>query len=285
MPNIAKQTNGPVKKAAKGSSIVDRIAPIDFTDNYGIKINVYGRSGTGKTHFWGSFPKPILVMLNSGGRKPGELRTLNTKYFRDPKVLRQAVVHNMKDHDDMLNYLHGKNDFASVVYDHASGLQNLALQEVMGIAEIPTQLHWGFASRDQYSQAALATKEVLRGLLNLDCNVVIVAQERAFDPSQDSDVMMPYVGSALMPSVTGWLNPTVDYIGQTFIRQKTVEQNIKIGNVNQKQKVAVPGQVEFCLRTGPDPVFTTKFRLPDRSPPDVIVDPNFTKIDELINPK
>jgi hypothetical protein len=82
--------------------------------------------------------------------------------------------------------------------------------------------------------------------------------------------------------VTGWLNPACDYICQTFIRQVSEQVTIKLGNKEVKKSRKGAG-VEYCLRTAPDPVFITKFRIPKGVDlPDVIVDPDFDKINQLI---
>jgi hypothetical protein len=115
-------------------------------------------------------------------------------------------------------------------------------------------------------------------------NVVIVAQEREFNTEDNNDLLMPFVASALTPSVVGWLNPACDYIGQTFIRQKEVIKKVKIaGKVKERR---MTDGVEYGLRTAPDPTFTTKFRLPKGTPvPDVIIDPDYDKIYALIRGK
>lgn len=114
------------------------------------------------------------------------------------------------------------------------------------------------------------------------CNVVIIAQEREFNVESDSELIAPSVGAALTPSLTGWLNPAVDYICQTYIRPKMVDVKTKVGD-----KVVVNRQrgkgVEYCLRVEPHDLYTTKFRLPrGKIMPECIVDPSYDKIMELI---
>ena len=125
-------------------------------------------------------------------------------------------------------------------------------------------------------------KEYLRALLDLDANVVIVAQEREFGTDNDTNLIMPTVGAALTPSVTGWLNPACDYIFQTFIRGRMIQKQVKIGKKTTMKSVRGQG-VEFCLRTGPDEVYTTKFRVPKgHELPEVVVDPDYNKIMAII---
>ena len=89
----------------------------------GIKINIYGRSGTGKTTLWATFPKPILCLVCSGGKRPGELKSIDTPENR--KLITPKIVTRI---DDIREELDGASEFATVVLDHASWLQDLALK-------------------------------------------------------------------------------------------------------------------------------------------------------------
>jgi hypothetical protein len=138
------------------------------------------------------------------------------------------------------------------------------------------------AKQQEWGQCALETKERLRSLLKQSCHVVILAQEREFNTETEGDVIMPFVASALTPSVVGWLNPACDYICQTFIRDRFTEVMVKIAGKSVKRRKKEDG-VDYCLRTAADPVYTTKFRLPKGARlPDAIVDPDYRKIQELI---
>ncbi len=53
---LAKKT-----KVAKPTSILDRIQPVSELKT-NLVMMVYGRSGTGKTHFGSTFPKPVLFI-------------------------------------------------------------------------------------------------------------------------------------------------------------------------------------------------------------------------------
>jgi hypothetical protein len=270
------QTTTPIKTG----SILSRAKPIEFDDNDGIKIALYGRSGTGKTTLWATFPKPILALILSGGKKPGELRSVNTKEYRNQ--IHSLEIDKLDDLRGAISELKQNNPYATVVLDHATGLQDRCLMEILGLSEIPVQKGWGIAKQQEWAQVGLQTKEYLRGILGLSCNVVVIAQERNFNDDSTSDLITPTVGAALSPSTTGWLNSAVDYLANTFIRQKTEEVVTKVGEKSLVTRKPVKG-VEYCLRTAPDPVFTTKFRVPKGYDlPDVIVDPTYEKIMEII---
>ncbi len=269
MPKVKKQTTKRKKKQGSLRSAWD------MAD--GVKINLYGRSGTGKTTLWATFPKPILAIVCSGGKRPGELKSIDTPKYR--KTIEPLVI---KESLDVFKLLERMGDFKTLVLDHATGLQDMVLKELLGLDELPAQRSWGLASQQQWGQCALQMKGILRAILSIEQNVVIVAQEREFNTDSDGDLLMPYVASALTPSVTGWLNPACDYICQTFIRPKMVSKTVKVGGKSVTTKKPGKG-VQYCIRTAPDAVYTTKFRLPKgASLPDVIVDPDYKKINALI---
>lgn len=278
MPTIKKTTTR--RRVSKG--VVGRIKPISFED-MGIQINIYGRSGTGKTTLWSTFPKPILVAICSGSQRSGELRSIAVE---DRKQINSVTLKNSEEFGELVKYQTESTEYKTVVLDHVSGLQDLVLSELLGIDELPEQKSWGLASREQYGQCALQIKTYLRTLLDLTCNVVIVGQQRDFGTGDDSDeITMPYVASAVTPSVVGWLNPACDYICQTFIREQTVSKQVKISG-KPKMVTERTGRMEYCLRTGPHATYTTKFRVPKGSPlPEVIVDPDYNKIMQVIQGK
>lgn len=268
MPKIVKQLTRAKKKSV---SIVDRIAPVKLSTN-GIKMNLYGKSGSGKTTLACSFPKKLLLVGTEDG----------TRSVHNVKGVDFVRIKESGELTELTEYVVGAG-YNTVVLDTASGLQDLILKEILGIEKLPAQRSWGMAKQQEWGQCALETKERLRSLLDLPINVVIIAQEREFNTENDTaDLLMPFVASALSPSVVGWLNPACDYIGQTFIRRKSVYKTVKIGK-KVKQVKTETKQVEYCLRTAPDPVFTTKFRLPKGAKlPEVLVDPDYTMIDSLI---
>lgn len=75
------------------------------------------------------------------------------------------------------------------------------------------------------------------------------------------DVMHPTVGIAASPTIAGWIYSACSYVIQTHKRREQVEEKIKINN-KVKTKVKYGKGTDFCLRTGPDAIYTTKFRVP-----------------------
>lgn len=299
MPSISKQSPAPQPRPAQQrgrdgpgtaarASVLDRIAPIGFDDDDGIRCLFYGRSATGKTSTWATFPKPILAVIVSGSSKPGELRTIDTPEYR--KTVSQVVLESSAELFELSAHARSTGRYKTVVLDHASGLQDLVLKELLGVDQLPAQKGWGLASQQTWGQCTQQCKELLRDLLGLNCNVVVVAQERIHQAREDgvmSDVIQPFVGAGLTPSLAGWLAPAADLVCQTFIRQKERVLTTTIGEGKNAQKMEsvekVPGEVEYCLRTAPSAEVITKFRVPrGKKLPPVIVDPTYEKIMALV---
>lgn len=278
IPPNATQRQTPTSR----SEVISRIGPVGYSEEDGIHLLLYGKSGTGKTTLASTFPGKILWIVCSGSQKTGELRSIDTPAMR--KKVDQVVLESSAEAVEVVDYLKD-SDYATAVLDHASGLQDLTLKEILGLENLPVQKTWGLASQQQYGASTLSSKEILRSLLNLRINVVIIAQERVFNEEGDSDIIQPTVGAALTPSLAGWLNPACDYVCQTFIRPRMEKKTLVVEGKTKERTVRVPG-MDYCLRTGPHDVYMTKFRLPKGSHlPEVLTDPDYDKIMSLIRSK
>ena len=272
MPRVTKQTVKPRKKKSAARSAWDM--------DTGVKINLYGRSGTGKTTLWATFPGPILALICSGGKQPGELHSIDTPEYR--KKITAPTISDARQLDGLVAEQSESGRYATVVLDHLSAFSMLVFKDVLELEKAPLTASWGMATQAQWGVINSQVIRRLFALLSLPCNVIVVAQERDFNTDSEGDLIMPYVASAATPGVVGWLNPACDYICQTFIRRKTKEKTVKIGGKTVTKRKDVRG-VEYVLRTAPHDVYTTKFRLPrGRELPDVIVDPSYEKLMRLI---
>jgi hypothetical protein len=82
-----------------------------------------------------------------------------------------------------------------------------------------------------------------------------------------------------MPSVNSDLCASVSTIGNTFIRLKVSKEKVDGKTVRKAEKL-------YCLRVGPNEVYTTKVRKPKGiTAPDYIVDPTFKKIQRVMKGK
>lgn len=272
MPIATKQT--PRVNISDNGSVLSRIRPVSQYADEGIKIAIYGRSGTGKTTLASTFPKPQLVIVCSGAGETRSIRKesgIDAVKLNDEAELVELIEHQRKT-----------AKYATVSLDHVTGYQDLILKRVLGVNALPAQLAWGTATQGQWGDVGLGMKDRLQLLLQLPCNVILVAQEREFNTENNNDILAPYVNCAASPSVTGWIGPNVDYLVQTFLRQGVIEKKIKAAG--KDIVTTTPGKVEFCLRVGPHPVYSTKFRLPRGTElPDLVVNPTYTKLKALID--
>jgi len=273
MPKIIQQTAKPTKVAAPSPSANGDFDPWASPS---IRLLLYGESATGKTSFWSTFPGPILALICSGGRKPGELISVEPE---NRKKIKPVIITSTEALKEQLE-VEGKR-YATVVLDHISGIQDLDLKEVLGIEEIPAVKTWGMAVQEQYGACVRHCTEYCRAALNLPGNVVIVGQERVFDAKTDtgSELMRPKASASVMPSFRTWLEPACDYILQTFIRPRM--QTITVAG-GEPQTVRGKG-VEYCLRTEEHDFYKTKIRRSGRKPlPECIVDPTYDKLIKII---
>ena len=294
MPTVRK-LNPPTStaKPVTGGSILGRIKPVKQVDSGGIKVSLYGRAKTGKTRLISTFPKPILILGGEDGTR--SIRTVEDVYFTRI-VSRRTPKESLLDENGEMNAIYldelsallkelPRSEYKTVGLDTASALSDVILADLMGVVEIPAQNSWGMASREQYGQQSLQLKTILRALLNLPQNVVITAHERNFNEEGGTDLIAPTVGSALSPSVSGWLNGACEYICQTFIREKFVMNSRTLNGKEVKTKQKLEG-VDYCLRVGPHPVYMTGFRLPPgQELPELIEDPHYDKLMQLISPE
>ena len=247
--------------------------------NSGIKLLLYGQSGSGKTTFWATFPGPTLALICSGGNKPGELRSIDTPENR--KKITAKVITSI---EQLRGEIAGAGSYATVVLDHVTGFADLIIKELLGLEEVPVGKSriagkgesWSLVSQQQYGQMTIIAKEVLVKLLTLPGNVVVIGQERVFGGKEDavqSDLIKPTVGVAVTPSLAGWLNPACDYVMQIFKRPLMVAQpQITLQGKLQPVTYARGKGVEYCARCEPHEVYMTKFRKPGgKALPEVIV--------------
>lgn len=267
-----------------GKNVLDRIGPISFSPNEGAKFVIYGKPGTGKTSLWATFPKPILaVICSGGGQRSGELHTINTAEYR--KVVRQVVLETS---DELRNIVDAMKpggrlaEYKTLALDHASGFQDLIIKEFLDLDEVPASRTWGMMSQTQWGQCNIRFKDLIDPIFRLEHNVAVVAHEREFKDDSESDIISPFISSALTPGTSGWLYSIANYVVHTFIRNKEIIKKIKVNNVIQEQKEKTK-EIEYCARTGPDPIYATKFRVPrDRKMPEVVTDPSYEKLMALV---
>lgn len=274
MVKISK-TKPLVKKGGKSNSgILNRIKPVQYREAF-LKVNLFGLSGTGKTVFASTFPKPMLIVKFEEGTNS----VYNVPGIDDVLITNTDEIKELVESEQITKY-------KTIVVDTATMLQDMVLQEILGLDEIPAQKSWGLATQQDWGQCTLKSKEFLRAFLGLSkqAHVVIINQEREFKSDSNNEIVVPYIAGALTPATSSWLNAACECIVSTFKREKVKIIKTKIGG-KVKEKEIPTGRVEFCLRIGPSPIYSTKVRVPRESEvPQFIADPTFDKLYSLIVP-
>ena len=255
------------KKAAKPTSILDKIRPVsELADN--LTMLVYGRSGTGKTHFGSTFPRPCLFIdVNEKG--------LDTIAQEDG--IDVARVTDWQDLDELLWGLKDGMEYESVVIDQVTNLQDLGMYEVLrkqrkGRDETFTQRNWG--------QLSGMLKQFITDFRDLadQYNLLLIAHERIDEPGDEDaeERIEPNIGARVMPSVGTFLDGAVDAIGCTFIKERWETED--------REEVRY---VDYCMRIGPHAYYATKIRRPVSAGPipELIVNPTYQKIKDLTTGK
>jgi len=272
MPKIIKPTVKP------GTGASSRIISLEELPYDGIKMLIYGHSGTGKTRLIGSFAEAgkLLHMICSSN-KTNEARSI-----RGIPNIDVVEVQEPSDISDLVAYAK-KHRYATLALDHVTDYGSLVLARILKVEKLPEQASWGLATQQQYQQMSFQIKEFLRELIDFEGNVLIAGQQRVFDAVEDEkgSPLLPYVSVATTPAVAGWLAPACDYIVQTYKKHEEIRTVKKIGG---KEKVSVrQGPVQYFLRTGPSEIYTTKFRVPPGTEiPDSIMNPSYATMKHLL---
>lgn len=261
------------RKPKSSGGIVGTIADIKKPVS-GMSMLIYGRSGTGKTTMSCTFKKPLLLIRAEDG---------TGSVYNVPGIKTTDILSSPDDLVELVEYQRKKKAFKTIVLDGITSYQDIVLKSVLQVTKVPTTIGFGDIDRDDWGKTAAIMKETLDQLLDLrhsGTDVVCIAQEKSFDAEDVIDQLMPTVMGHAMPSVSVWINPRVDFIGQTFCRIQTVKVTKKVGKKEMKVDKDV---TQYCLRVGPHPIYMTKFRCPKGTNlPDVLVDPTYDKITKLL---
>lgn len=244
---------------------------------------LYGRSGSGKTTLAATWPKPILFLniLDNG--------TDSISDYPDDEI--EVVDITTSDElKDLILWCHkkankGRLKYRTIVLDTLSQLQGILVNELgeqKGLSKKGKKAgDFGTLTKQDWGSIAGDLKSAVMDIRNLPVESVFIAQERIFNAGDEEDdglsQLEPEVGPKLMPSVKNDLNASVSIIGNTFIRIKVTKER------DERKRLKKTVTKQYCLRLGPNPVYTTKIRKPKGvEAPDYIVDPTFRKIKTIM---
>lgn len=265
------------RRSSRGDSLP--VKPVSEVQQHRSMV-VYGRSGSGKTTFAATFPKPILLL---------DVSDKGTDSISDVEKIDVMEVETWQDLELAYWYLNqNPEEYETVVVDTLSQAQELLIKKLLlekykGDEE--AQSGFGSLSQRDWGEVTSVLKTWITHYRNLPMEVLFIAQDRIFEVDEDLDpetMLDPEVGPRLAPSVTKHLNASVHSIGNTFIRRRIRHKEVKRKGSRKTKTKEIP-ETQYCLRIGPDPVYATKIRKPKGiKVPAVIVDPHYDDILELI---
>lgn len=244
---------------------------------------LYGRAGSGKTTLSSTWPKPILYLniRDNGDDSIRDIEDIDVVDIESSEDLQEQLLWCVKKANK------GKLSYKTIVLDTMSQLQQIFVEEKIVGAKKKLKKgqqpgDFGTLTMQEWGQIAGDMKAVIMDVRNLPLESVFLCQERIFNAGTEEDdglgQIEPEIGPRLSPSVKNDLNASVSIIGNTFIRIKLITH--KDEKTKKKTKELLK---QYCLRVGPNSVYTTKIRKPKGiEAPDFIVDPTFRKIKKIM---
>lgn len=168
-----------------------------------VKALIYWASGSGKTVFGGTSPKPIFASAESG------LLSLGSKEV--PFV----EIKSIKDLEELLAYLKkGDHQFETVVIDSITEINDIIKLEIEKKTGKQMQLQdWGTLAKK--------IKDILRNFRDLPMHVLMISQESI---EKDGDVVtkvLPYLNGKSATEIASFM----DIVGYLFV-EKTGDRKI-----------------------------------------------------------
>ena len=216
----------------------------------------YGKNGTGKTTLFGSFPgRKLLINIRDDGDDS----------VSDIKNLEVVDITCWQDFEDVYWYLYqNPSKFDCVAIDTITQLQQLTIEELMAGKKVHKKFasktlgDYGTMTKSDWGDVSSLLKTWITNYRNLNCQLVIIAQERTFNVDEDSveNELAPEVGPALSPSTKIHACSAASVIGHMSIRRRIIKTRIK-GRKREERQIE-----EFYLRLGPSDTYITKLRKP-----------------------
>lgn len=244
---------------------------IEKLDERGAFTNVliYGESGTGKTVFASTAPRPILWLEAEGG----------TSSIGDKKGIDIAKVAGLDTYREAVVYLEANpGKYKTVVIDSLTETQAQVMKDIMRAAKKLDPTRDEFSPQwDEWGKLTGIMREIARAFRDLPMNTVITALQR-----EDTDTMTGRVKvrPGLSPRLADELPTFMDAV--LYLYASTAKK----GEVDQKGVEADEDGVTIIRNAliRPSGKYTAKARIPKGSPaPEYISDPTFDKVKELLD--
>ncbi len=226
-------------------------------------VVIYGRSGSGKTWFGGSFPKPLLYLKigDDGGNTIKKVDGIFVHEIETVGKLKMALEECIKD-----------KKYATVFVDTFSLLVNEWKNEnIISKSKKMTQQAWGDLLSDTEECIRIAHKLSLKKWVILSCHEAT----DAIDGMEDE--LLPDVRASVSKGARTYLEGMANYGIHTIKIQKEVD-NPKTGETELR--------VKFAAEIGPNPYYWTKLQVdPSIKVPKRIINPTFDKLMQVVENK
>lgn len=243
-------------------SIIDDAMPISEIQD-GKLVVLYGRSGSGKTWFGSSFPKPMLYLKigDDGANTIKNVEGIFVKELKKVGELKSALKECLKD-----------KKYKSVFIDTFSLIVNEWKNEnILEKSKKMTQQAWGDLLNETEECVRMAHKLSLYKWVILSCHEVT----DTIDGMEDE--LLPDVRASVSKGARTYLEGMANYGIHTVKIQKEVD-NPKTGETEMR--------VRFAADVGPNPYYWTKLQVdPTIKVPKRIINPTFSKLMKVVKPE
>lgn len=239
--------------------MIEGVKPISELPE-GKLVVTYGRSGSGKTWFGGTFPKPLLL-LKVGDDGGNTIKKVDDVYVKEITTIGQLK--------DTLKSLLKDEEFVTVFVDTFSLLVNEWKNEnIISKKKKMTQQAWGDLATDTEECVRLAHKLSKKKWVVLSCHEVTDTVEGM------EDELLPDVRCSVSKGVRSYLEGMANYGLHMVKIQKEVE--------NKKGETEL--KVRYAADIGPNPYYWTKIQAdPSIKVPKRIINPTFDKLMSIVN--
>ena len=209
---------------------------------------VYGKSGTGKTTFGASFPKPFFLDIDGGllsvrGQDINYVDLTPGKEVTWPDIL-DAIKEGQKD------------DYESIIVDSLTGLADLCMESVLQLNRRSGQK----PNFDDWAAYANKIKDFIVRLLASGKNTLLICHE-----APDKDELTGHVW--MLPAIQGQMKSRISNYFDEFYHAEVEQSHGKPSN--------------YRLLARPSSIYTAKSRLLSRDTESSYLVPSFQSLIDL----
>lgn len=205
------------------------------TDNMKLKVLCYGGSGTGKTTFAASFPKPFFFDFD-GGLLSVRGKDIEYETYQDKAVLRPDAYDKFYQRlEEMHTALQGGHlPFQTIVLDSITTMQESLLRSIQyhnrTLGKQTTLQEWGMLVGKM--------EDILYRISSLNVHVVAIAHEQIIQNDMTSEVMiLPLiVGKKLPDRLPLWFDEVYHTRVDRGHQERPVYQTMTVADRRYKAK-------------------------------------------------